>query len=123
MVSVAKLVKDAVALGRAGAQTSIVASISEDLWFAEVDPGQIGQVLHKILLNARQSIPEGGIIEVQAENVVLKNAPGTVRISVRDYGCGIREQTFITVTVEEIRVKLLFPILGLDVDNDGAFIN
>lgn len=35
----------------------------------------------------------------------------------------VREQTLITVTVEEIRGKLAFAILGLDVDNDSAFIN
>jgi hypothetical protein len=35
----------------------------------------------------------------------------------------VREQTLITVTVEEIRGKLPFPLLGLDVDNDSAFIN
>jgi hypothetical protein len=35
----------------------------------------------------------------------------------------VREQTPITVTVEEVRVKLPFPMLGLDVDNDSAFIN
>ena len=35
----------------------------------------------------------------------------------------MREQTLVTNTVESIRKKLLFPILGLDVDNDGAFIN
>ena len=35
----------------------------------------------------------------------------------------VREQTLITVTVEEIREKLSFALLGLDVDNDGAFIN
>jgi hypothetical protein len=35
----------------------------------------------------------------------------------------LREQTLITVTVEEVRLKLSFPILGLDVDNDSAFIN
>jgi hypothetical protein len=35
----------------------------------------------------------------------------------------VREQTLITVTVEEIRVKLSFAMLGLDVDNDSAFIN
>lgn len=35
----------------------------------------------------------------------------------------IREQTLVIETVESIRTKLLFPILGLDVDNDSAFIN
>jgi signal transduction histidine kinase/ActR/RegA family two-component response regulator len=85
LVSVAQLVMDAVHLARAGAQTSIEVSIAEDLHCAEVDPGQIGQVLHNILLNARQAMPEGGIIEVRAENM----ADAQVRISILDYGHGI----------------------------------
>jgi signal transduction histidine kinase/CheY-like chemotaxis protein len=92
LVSVAELVMDAVHLARAGAQTSIDVNIAPDLRFAEVDPGQIGQVLHNILLNARQAMPEGGIIEVHASNVVTGGALGAdarVRISIRDYGCGI----------------------------------
>jgi hypothetical protein len=35
----------------------------------------------------------------------------------------VREQTLITATIENIRLKLPFPMLGLDVDNDSAFIN
>jgi hypothetical protein len=35
----------------------------------------------------------------------------------------VREQTLITVTLDEIQTRLPFPILGLDVDNDSAFIN
>lgn len=35
----------------------------------------------------------------------------------------VREQTLVTVTVEDIRGKLPFPLLGLDVDNDSAFVN
>jgi hypothetical protein len=35
----------------------------------------------------------------------------------------MREQALVIATVESIRRKLLFPILGLDVDNDSAFIN
>lgn len=92
LVSVAGLVMDAVHLARAGAQTSIDVSIPEDLHCAEVDPGQIGQVLHNILLNARQAMPEGGIIEVRASNMHMADGPGGgswIRISIRDYGCGI----------------------------------
>ena len=72
VVSVAKLILDAVHLARAGAAVSIDVDIAEDLWSAEVDAGQIGQVLHNILLNAKQAMLEGGIIEVRAENMVIR---------------------------------------------------
>ena len=52
-------------------------------------------MLHNILLNARQAMPEGGTIKVQAENVDLKTAAGIdsrVRISVQDHGCGIPDE-------------------------------
>ena len=91
----AGVVKDAVDLARAGATVTIDLAIAGDLWSAEIDIEQIGQALHNILLNARQAMPEGGIIEVRAENVVfdadslpLRNG-GYVMISVRDHGCGI----------------------------------
>jgi signal transduction histidine kinase/CheY-like chemotaxis protein len=95
LVSVGQLVRDAVHLARAGAPTSIAVGIAENLRFAEVDPAQIGQVLHNLLLNARQAMPEGGIIEVQADNVVIAEGIGEaasdarILISIRDYGCGI----------------------------------
>src|SRR5262249_55402486 len=91
---VAELLKDAVDLARAGSPVGIHLSIGAGLWASEFDPGQMGQVLHNILLNARQSMPEGGVIEAFAENVTsdtsLPLAPGNyVRICVRDQGHGI----------------------------------
>src|SRR5215831_5611957 len=35
----------------------------------------------------------------------------------------VREQTLVTGSVSEIRVRVPFPVRGLDVDNDSAFIN
>ena len=35
----------------------------------------------------------------------------------------VREQTLITIKADEVRARLPFPMLGLDVDNDSAFIN
>ena len=93
VVSMAELVTDAVQLARTGSPVGIEVTIAEDLWSAKVDPGQIGQVLHNILLNARQAMPGGGTIEVHAENVGLRDsseeAGRRVRISIRDYGRGI----------------------------------
>ena len=92
VVSVAKLVTDAVCLARAGAPITISTEIDREVRPVRADPGQIGQVLQSILLNARQSMPHGGIVEVRAENCVGAKGPYAgqyVRISIRDFGCGI----------------------------------
>jgi signal transduction histidine kinase/ActR/RegA family two-component response regulator len=91
VVSVAQLVTDAVHLAQTGSSIRIEVKIEEGLWFAQVDPGQIGQVLHNILINAREATPGGhGFIEVRAENLgVVGNPDPRVRISIRDYGCGM----------------------------------
>jgi signal transduction histidine kinase/ActR/RegA family two-component response regulator len=91
VVSIARLVTDAVHLARTGSSTRIEVKIEEGLWPAQVDPGLMGQVLHNILINAREATPGGGgIIEVVAENLeVTGNPDPRVRISIRDYGSGI----------------------------------
>jgi signal transduction histidine kinase/CheY-like chemotaxis protein len=97
IVSLAQLVTDAVHLARTGSPIAIEVNIAKDLWAAQVDSGQIGQVLHNILINAREAMPAGGAIEVRAENVAVTDRaaneslvpePG-VRITIRDNGCGI----------------------------------
>jgi len=92
LTSIAKLVKDAIQLARAGAPVSVAVEIAEDLWSAEADGGQIVQALYNVLLNAKQAVPEGGIVEVRAQNLLLEeegNSRRYVRISIRDYGPGI----------------------------------
>ena len=91
-VPVARLIEDAIQLARAGSPVSIVVSIAEDLGYADVDPDQIGQVLYNILRNAQEAMPLSGIIEVRADRILSGNrldAEPRVRISIRDYGCGI----------------------------------
>ena len=70
--------------------------LAEDLWAAEVDAGQIGQVFRNVALNAREAMPQGGVVFVRAENVVLASreqpslSPGEyVRVSIADQGVGI----------------------------------
>ena len=92
LVSLKDLTMEAVELIRAGSSISVDVEIAEDLLFAYADPAQIGQVLHNILLNARQAMRESGIIELRAENAVNadhSNRDPRIRIAIRDYGCGI----------------------------------
>ena len=73
-------------------------SFPEDLWTAEVDIGQISQVIQNLVINADQAMPQGGVIEVRAENVFFPEGtgnPGTpgkyLKITVQDRGMGIPE--------------------------------
>lgn len=93
--SVAQLLAASVDLARAGSQVRFDLAIPDDLWSAEIDVGQISQVFHNVLLNARQALAEGGVVEVRAENVAIEEgvmfirAGKYVRIVIRDNGCGI----------------------------------
>ena len=93
--SVAQLLAASVDLARAGSQVRFDLTAPDDLWPAEIDAGQISQVFHNLLLNARQAVPEGSVAEVRAENVVIEdgvlsiNAGKYVKISIQDHGSGI----------------------------------
>jgi signal transduction histidine kinase len=71
-------------------------SVADDLWLAEVDHGQIAQVIRNLVLNAREAMPGGGTISIRLDNVVLAPPqppplpPGRyIRASVTDRGGGI----------------------------------
>jgi signal transduction histidine kinase/ActR/RegA family two-component response regulator len=67
------------------------------------DPGQIEQVIMNLVVNARDAMPNGGIITIETNNVVLEELltndddivqPGQyVMLSVRDTGSGMDEET------------------------------
>ena len=40
-------------------------------FYVDIDEGQIGQVIHNLIINASQAMSDGGTINVSARNVVL----------------------------------------------------
>ena len=117
VVSIAKLVTDAVRLASSGSPIKMEVNLDEGLWFAEVDPGQIGQALHNILLNARQAMPDGGAVHVRVENVISSNSHEDggprVRISIQDFGCGISPDVLPRIFDPYFTTKLEGSGLGL----------
>ncbi|MBN2160837.1 MAG: PAS domain S-box protein [Spirochaetes bacterium] len=66
------------------------------LWDADIDRGQISQVIHNIILNARQVMASGGMISVEAENRTVGSGDelplkegNYVAIGLTDQGPGI----------------------------------
>ena len=99
----AGVIQDSVRLALSGSRLRCDFSLPEDLWLAEVDAGQIGQVIRNLMLNARDAMPEG-VISVRAENVVLgpqenpSLSPGDyVRVSIADCGGGISKELLLKI--------------------------
>jgi two-component system cell cycle sensor histidine kinase/response regulator CckA len=95
-IAINTLIADAAEFVLRGAKVRCEFSIPNDLWWVEADEGQISQVINNLVINADQSMPDGGIITVQAENIfvtpksTLPLAEGRyVKIIVKDYGIGI----------------------------------
>ena len=75
-------------------------TIPEDLWPANVDKGQIAQVVQNIVINAMQAMPDGGVIEIAMRNERVREelaqvlAPGDyLLITFADHGSGIAPET------------------------------
>jgi len=88
--------------GRTQKEISIHKKIQEGLRTVEVDQGQIEQVLLNLYVNAWQSMPGGGELYLETENVLLGDRfvkpyelePGKyVKISITDTGVGMDKAT------------------------------
>ena len=100
LASLTELLKDTAGFALRGSRVKCNFSIPAGLWHAEIDAGQVSQVIHNLVINAKQAMPTGGAIEITAENMALgeKQGPGRglpltagnyVRIAVTDHGRGI----------------------------------
>lgn len=96
--SIGDILKESALFAVRGSTTRCDINIASDLWPVDIDQGQISQVIHNLVINASQAMPEGGVIRVQAENVVIEvddelaatlNRSKYVRLSVSDEGQGI----------------------------------
>ncbi|MBP9020096.1 MAG: PAS domain S-box protein [Syntrophobacterales bacterium] len=98
------LLKEAVTETLAGSHIRVRFTFPEDLWFSDVDDRQIRKVFQHIVLNAREAMPGGGVIDVGAKNVTVKagergtlGAGNYVEVSFQDEGCGIAKENIAKI--------------------------
>ncbi|MFQ5453655.1 MAG: ATP-binding protein, partial [Candidatus Zixiibacteriota bacterium] len=94
--SISVLIKETVPFVLHGSNVKPEFSIADNLYSTEIDISQISQVLHNIVLNGNQAMPNGGKIKVSAENIFLKRQSNLplkagcyVKITIEDEGAGI----------------------------------
>ena len=95
-VVLSEIVRESAEFALHGAKARCEFRFADDLWPADVDKGQIGQVVQNIIINALQAMPDGGIIQITLGNVVVDAgavpglAPGRfLKLSIADNGQGI----------------------------------
>ncbi|MEQ1490611.1 MAG: MASE1 domain-containing protein [Terricaulis sp.] len=67
--------------------------ITPGLWAVKADRNQLEVALLNLAVNARDAMPEGGDLLVQAENIVADDQEKCVAISVADTGEGMSQET------------------------------
>lgn len=93
--SLRNIIKDAVVFALRGSNVSYELQIDENLRSANMDAGQINQALNNIVINAKEAMPEGGTVTIQASNVSLTPtttddlAGDYARITIADQGRGM----------------------------------
>ncbi|WP_374666259.1 PAS domain S-box protein [Ramlibacter sp.] len=103
-----------------GEQIGVQVRVADGLWRALVDPGQLDNALLNLCLNARDAMPHGGRLVIEATNASLDDAMAGahpqlragdyVRIAVRDTGVGI---------APEVRSKVFEPFFTTKEKNSG----
>lgn len=95
-ICIAQMLRETASFVLSGSNISCELSIPADIWPVEADEGQIGQVVNNLIINAKQAMPEGGILRISAENVdgyskfIVPLKPGRyIRVSIEDTGTGI----------------------------------
>ncbi|MBW1713076.1 MAG: response regulator [Deltaproteobacteria bacterium] len=94
--SLTEIIRDSAAFSTRGSQVRCDINLPPDLWPVQVDQGQMSRVINNLILNADQAMPQGGVIDIRAQNVTLNEPnqlalkPGQyVAVSIKDQGPGI----------------------------------
>jgi len=97
VTSLATIVTDSAEFALRGSNLRLEFQIAEHLYPVAVDVGQMSQVINNLVINAKQAMPEGGILKIAIENLD-GHSPGPhsrpgryVRVQVQDRGVGIPE--------------------------------
>jgi len=96
LTSVTEIIRESASFILRGSNVRCDFDFADNLWNAEVDAGQISQVIQNIVVNARHAMPDGGVVTISCRNIIPTPAMSEVlagqtclEISLCDNGPGI----------------------------------
>jgi len=118
--SIATLVKEIKKSLILGSNITCEFTLAPDLWPVEFDEGQMKHALNNMIVNAEESMPDGGTIHVRAENFSHIAGGGLpfpegkyIKISIRDHGVGIPEKNISIIFDPYFSTKEMGPQKGI----------
>lgn len=118
--SVEKIIKESATFVSHGSNVKCCYNFDKDLWPAEIDAGQVGQVIQNIIINAIQAMPDGGTITLDCHNFINNSDQiipikkgNYLKISIQDSGIGIPPELIDTIFDPYISTKQKGNGLGL----------
>ena len=92
IVKLNDLLRESAGFGSLGSSVACIFSLSDQTLLLSADEGQLSQVVHNLVINAIQAMPEGGTIRIASEGALSPSGEPQVRFSVSDTGQGIPEE-------------------------------
>ncbi|MGQ9608222.1 MAG: PAS domain-containing hybrid sensor histidine kinase/response regulator [bacterium] len=133
--SIAELLHESADFALRGSNVRCIVNVSKDLLPVEIDEGQMNQVISNMIINADQAMPNGGVINISAENInidIISSIPlkpgKYVKISIQDEGVGIPEENIQKIFDPFFTTKPRGSGLGLAISysiikNHGGYID
>jgi signal transduction histidine kinase/ActR/RegA family two-component response regulator len=119
-VAVEPIVRDAAQRAIARTQAELAYSVAPELWPAHADKDQLAQIVHSLVTNAVQAMPNGGVIRVALANETIAAgqrdglaAGRYVRLTVSDTGEGISRDILPKIFDPYFSTRKGSPGLGL----------
>jgi PAS domain S-box-containing protein len=90
VIDIGALLRESTGFALHGSSVKCEYTIADGIWAVEADDGQLRQVIHNLVFNAVQSMPDGGTLRITADNITSElEQKKFVRISITDTGVGI----------------------------------
>jgi PAS domain S-box-containing protein len=122
VIELQAFIKETAEFSTRGTGITLEMDLDEDLCPVEADEGQLLQVISNLIINARQAMPEGGMITVSGRNCSIDEESGlplppgryTV-ISIEDRGMGIPQENLNRIFDPYFTTKKKGSGLGLSI--------